>query len=206
MYDLDGDGILEIVVPSFWGEEFWYIKSIDGTFNDPRKLNRHSIDKLAGKLFDLKIRDFNNDGVDDIIVTNHQSPDDSPSGSVFIYEFRLVDGLLTWTKHVIADKLVPVDGWLTNKGVGAPGTPIPFYPLVDGSGKPAILLSGDDTRKSYILVPKSTATDDWRYDLNDLHDCYGTVGTSSVFDYDGDGKNDLFVPCYSGGKIQVYSF
>jgi hypothetical protein len=39
-----------------------------------------------------------------------------------------------------------------------------------------------------------------------LHDCQATVGALAYGDVDGDGKSEIFVPCYDKSELYVYSF
>jgi hypothetical protein len=55
-------------------------------------------------------------------------------------------------------------------------------------------------------VPNSESADDWSYTTKTLHDCGNTVGRLAVGDADNDGYTDIFIPCYGGKVIQVYSF
>lgn len=75
------------------------------------------------------------------------------------------------------------------------------------SGKPVILLSGDDDGRAYMFEPNSQNPDDWSYRKVTFCDAgTGTVGELSAADVDADGYVEVFVPSYSKNEVLVYSF
>lgn len=75
------------------------------------------------------------------------------------------------------------------------------------SGKPVILLSGDDDGRAYMFEPNSQSPDDWSYTKVTFCDAGdGTVGELSAGDIDADGYLEVIVPSYSKDEVIVYSF
>ncbi len=46
----------------------------------------------VGHVFDVQVTDMNNDGYEDLFITTHQGPKDTPTGAVYVQ----------WKRHVLA--------------------------------------------------------------------------------------------------------
>lgn len=76
------------------------------------------------------------------------------------------------------------------------------------TGKPWLVLSGDDDGRGYYLRPQSQLPDVWLYDLVTVFDGGPdfTMGSPIAFDADNDGTTELFYAIYSGNEIRFYTF
>ena len=80
--------------------------------------------------------------------------------------------------------------------------------LCSTTGKPWILLSGDDDGRSYYLQPDSEDPSDWSYTMTYFVD-QGSgqiVGKPAAFDSNGDGFSEVFVPAWSAGEVKFFTF
>ncbi|KAJ3271518.1 hypothetical protein HDV01_006569 [Terramyces sp. JEL0728] len=194
--DIDGDGNIDLVASQFWGSQLSILKSNAGRFDDYSKLSLTTVDSASGQMFGVEVVDLNADGKLDILATNH---DGSGKGGVFAY----TNDAGSWTKRVIATGFPILQGG-TNQA--APGFASSFYPVVGSTGKPNVVVAGDASQKAYVLTPNSATTSDWTYTNTVIHDCKSTVGGIAVGDTDGDGKNEIYIPCYDNGYLAKYSY
>ena len=73
--------------------------------------------------------------------------------------------------------------------------------------KPLILLTGDDDSNVYVF--ESTSDNDpsvWTYTMTSIFYAKGTIGGPVVKDIDGDGYAEVFIPAWSEGTLNVYTF
>jgi len=200
--DVNGDGVPDILAAEFWGKKITLIQSPAGKFDDPSTFTYTTVDDSIGAAFDLSLVDLNNDGKKEILATNH---DGSGQGGVYAYEIPANVHTDKFVRHDLATGF-PV----LQKGFGqaAPGQAQAFYPdLTAVAGKkPSIVVAGDGSQQAYLLTPDTEAPYDWTFTRTVLHDCGSTVGGIAVGDVDGDGKTDLFIPCYDKGYLAAYSF
>ncbi|KAH8666838.1 hypothetical protein BX600DRAFT_549836 [Xylariales sp. PMI_506] len=198
--DLDGDGIPEIIAPSYFTETLNLFHSKTG-FTSAADVQTITLDTTIGAAFDAQVVDINGDGKVDLLVSNQEG---DGTGSVYAYEIPAdITNAKAWTRHTLA-KNFPVNQFGINQG--APGSPKAFYPTpaaTKAAGAPYIALSGDASQNAYVLVPGAT---EWTYTTTILHDCDSTVGQLAVSDVDGDGYAEIIVPCYDKGYIVGYTF
>jgi len=145
-------------------------------------------------------------------VTNNQDGKGTDGkGSVFGFE-QPINGSLgagNWTRHVLASGFIPQPTLLPSPGAhsrGSPGRAVSFHARVPSSGKPQVLLSGDDGGFAAVLSPTSEESTSWAYSMSWLCNSTGTMGSPAVGDVDGDGLADIFIPFYSENKLEAYSF
>lgn len=199
--DLDGDGIPEVIAPSYFTETLSIFHSTTG-FADPDEVQTIVLDDSIGAAFDAQLVDINGDGVLDLLVTNHQG---DGTGSVYAYEIPSdITKVARWTRHTLAS-----DFPVTQSGLNqaAPGSAKAFFPTPqeanNSSSGPYIALAGDAAQKAYVLVPGSA---EWEYQTTELHDCGCTVGQLAVADVDRDGYSEIIIPCYDAGLLVAYTF
>lgn len=198
--DVNGDGDDEVVYSSFFtGGGLGFIAAPGGDWSDPTKLTNTVVDTQPGPMFDVQLTDLNADGKTEVLATSNGA-----DGSVYAYEVPASGADVTdpsaWTRHVLATGFKP-KGW--GPGKGAPGRSVAFQPQTGGKDAPTIAVSGDDDGNMYLLEPTMTA---FNYTKTILLSCGGTVGEPAIGDADGDGFTELFVPCYSGGKVNVFTY
>lgn len=76
------------------------------------------------------------------------------------------------------------------------------------TGRPDIILSGDDNGKLFMLRPKGSDTaSPFTYIPYTLVDkSPGTVGEMAIGDLDADGYTDILLPCYTAGKVKILTY
>lgn len=212
MYDLEDDGIPEFVATHFFtgggdaaaadngkftlygappGADWSVVNALDPTAPAVR-VKDIAVDQ--GKPFGIQFVDVNGDGVVDILATNHQPdgsaawPSDVP-GRVLVFCRPAGGGdifLDDWTTHVLLDDLRPqpsLPGARSSRL--APGDAAVFFPRTPNpnkSGKPWIVVGGDEAGKVWLMRPKPK---DFVYKtkvLFDINDYYGPGTTQTVLE------------------------
>lgn len=211
--DLDGDGKPEMVATQFFSAQQLAIYSCpeaSWTKCDKSNVVRTIIDDVNGPFFAIQRVDLNGDGKKDLLVTNNQDDKGKDGkGSVFAYEQPANGFTGTWSKHVLATGYVPIASLFPSPGAhskGSPGRSIAFQAKTGATGKPQILVSGDDGGFVSVLTATSEEAGSWDYSQKYLCNSTGTIGSPTVGDVDGDGFADIFVPFYADNKIEMYTF
>lgn len=194
LYDIDGDGKEELIATEYFGKKLsvWW-RETNGSWSSK------VIDDNLGSAFDSEIVDLNNDGVNELLVTNHEAS----NGQVFSYTLPKSFKSTKWNRVVLLDGIETRQGGMNQ---ASPGQAIAFRPSTSYSGKPYILVSGDGSQRAHMLVPKSQDPNNWEYTEQIVVDAGCTVGQSAVGDVNGDGHADVFVPGYDSNKIHVFTF
>jgi hypothetical protein len=185
------------------------------TWSQASALQTVVLDASIGPAFDVQVIDLNGDGRLDLLVTNHvdnATDGGTPASGVWAYEAPVAPAPLTnasaWTRHALATGFA-VREFGPNQA--APGAFRAFWPCgggaggAAGTGKPSIVLAGDGDQRAYILAPADPSPTSWAYTLTQLFDCKGTVGQPAVYDTDGDGCVEVFVPCYDTSVVHGWS-
>ncbi|MBM4252370.1 MAG: hypothetical protein FJ146_10405 [Deltaproteobacteria bacterium] len=153
------------------------------------------VDDTIGAAFDLSLSDLNNDGVLDLLATNHQG---DASASVFGYELPRDWRNGAWKRHTL---LTGIETVVKGQGAASPGSAITWQHT---NGKPDIFVAGDGSGKVHWLSPVSNDSDDWRYTAHVVLDVGSTVGQMTLGARDGDGHAHLFAPAYDANRIHVF--
>jgi len=159
------------------------------------------IDDTLGKPFAVHLEDVDGDGTKELLVTNHQGPDDEILPAVFAYEVdwnNLESG--AYPRHTLT--YGPSENKVTNTGVGAPGFARTFYPRTGMTGPKWIYAAGDGAFDVWILKPTGRR---FEYETT-LIDINGTTGEILAHDFDGDGIMDLLIPDNDYWKLHVITF
>ena len=192
----------EIVVfaAEFFNERvaFYRVSTKDGTLVDHRIID----DKTILSAYSVTYTDLNADGVKELMVNNHQH--DNPTNGIWAYTFPSNWMTGDFQKHTLATNFKNAFS-LTVPGM-APGFPYPFYPEVNHtkSTPPHIVVAGDGDYTAHIMTLTNAKT--FSYDLDTIKNEKGTVGALTWADLDNDGWNELWVPNYDGGYVEVFKF
>jgi len=155
------------------------------------------------RYFDIELVDLNMDGNLDLLV----SINSDSSGALIAYEIPRDFRTGVWRRHLIEEGFKP-SNLIILEGNGAPGSGHAFYPEPAGDRiKPLIMLTGDDDSNVYVF--ESTADSDpsvWSYTKTSIFYAKGTVGGPAIKDVDGDGYAEVFIPAWSQGTLNVYTF
>lgn len=159
------------------------------------------IDDNLGKPFAVMLEDVDGDGKKELLVTNHQGPDDEILPAVFAYEVdwnNLESG--AYPRHTLT--YGPSENKVSNVGVGAPGFAHSFYPRAGMTGPKWVFAAGDGAYDVWILKPTGR-----RFEYETLLiDINGTTGEILAHDFDGDGIMDLLIPDNDYWKLHVITF
>ena len=120
IYDLASDGALQVVAAEFYTKRFVYYHFDPATLAPSTTV----IDSDLGAGFDCQVTDLNNDGLPDVLVTNHE-----PSGSVFAFEISILPNFTAVaTKHTLASNITIHKSIVPSPGAAAPGEATSFQP------------------------------------------------------------------------------
>ncbi len=120
IFDLAGDGALQVVAAEFYGKRFVYYHFDPATL----KPSATVIDSELGAGFDCQVSDLNGDGHADVLVTNHE-----PSGGVFAFEVTILSNrTAVGTKHTLASNITIHKSIIPAPGAAAPGEATAFPP------------------------------------------------------------------------------
>lgn len=82
----------------------------------------------------------------------------------------------------------------------SPGFPYVVYPKKGAQAH--ILIAGDGDQSVHLLRPDGQGS----FKREVIKNLGGTVGSLAVYDLDGDGYQEFFVPNYDKNYIEVYQF
>ena len=249
MYDFEDDGIPEFVATHFFtggnatdpdngkftiygapeGQDWSAVNALDVSAPVAR-VKDITVDQ--GKPFGIKLVDINGDGRIDILATNHQ-PDGSeryPSnvpGRVLAFEQPSSGDVFVddWIVHILLDGIRPQPSLEDARSSRlAPGDATVFYadsPNPNKSGKPWIVVGGDEAGKVWLLRPKPKSFQYKEEVIFDINEVYGpgttqtklespngitisTIGKVTVAPSSLDDDAVLvFVPVFEGRAIHV---
>ena len=201
--DLNNDGIPEVIAASYFTSELnLFVSNSSEGFSDPKSVQTVLLDNTIGAAFDVQVVDLNNDGKQELLVSNHQGGNANPSGSVYAYEIPSdITNASAYTRHTLAQNFPVTQGGLNQ---AAPGSPQAFYPTkASHNNPPYIVLAGDAAQIAYVLIPGTTP---FSYTVTTLFNCHSTVGGIAIADVDEDGNAELYIPCYDNNFVAVFSF
>jgi hypothetical protein len=200
IYDFENDGVPEIIGTNFFTGNLISLygapvgqtwATVDTTTNLARIAQ---ISSNQGSPFGLQVVDVNRDGRMDILATNHQTDNcantDPISGKVYALEQPVGGDIFNqpWTARILKNNIRPNATFPTPAsapGRLAPGLAQPFWPtpLDEATGKPWILVGGDEAGKVWLLKPNSQSSTDWGYSsavIFDINDHYGPNTTQTL--------------------------
>lgn len=192
-FDLDNDGIDEIIAPLIFQKKLMvYKKDRNGDFVAT------IVTDSIGSPFDVRLVDLNADGKVEILTTNHES---DLSAGAFAFSFEFDDnGQANFTKKTLYQGIIT-----RKKGIGqaSPGTAQPYY--LEGFKKPLIVISGDGSQSVHLLVPTTEDSTNWEYEHRTLITTADSIiGGILIHDIDQDGRKEILVPAYHANEILIY--
>ncbi|XP_002127502.2 uncharacterized protein LOC100183211 [Ciona intestinalis] len=195
-----GEETTAVISSGFYSHLLTVVWSNTNDWTDVSSIQTLVIDNY-GWYFDVEMVDINMDGKLDIL-TSTWSQTGLP-GAVIAYE--MPDGDWTtepWTRHILQGGYKS----FIIAGSGSPGTANAFWPSTASTGKPFIMVSGDDDGNAYVLTADSEDANQWSYSQTTIFKGSGTVGGIAVGDVDGDGFMEVFIPAYTMKEITVMTY
>lgn len=192
---------------------------VDGDGTDEIVLTNHQSGKKFGGaepavfVYDVKVPEEPAHAAGFLV---QKQGDDANFGATFATTTNITDFMsrIQFTRRTISGKLNVVNRSFMAAGPG--GAQVVPAHVVNANDDvhhmpPVVIVSGDGTEKAYLLTRNvdSDLVDGGvvpEYTQTEFHDCKGTVGGILVRDLDGDGWQEVVVPCYDTNEIAVYTF
>lgn len=193
--DLDpSDDQFEVFACEFFAKK---LSVVTLSTKDGSLVAARDIDLTIGPAYVAIMVDLNEDGRQELVVTNHKG---GSGGEVYAYTIPadVIKG--NYARYLLASNFT-----VTEPGSNqyAPGYVYTFRPNTDYTGRPYLLLAGDGSQRAYVMEPTDT---DFAYTTNVLFDAKGVVGTVGY----GNGLlpggwAELFVPDYDGNTLHAFA-
>lgn len=192
----------EIVVfaAQFFDEQLAYyrVSTIDGSFKGSRLIDNTTLNAYSVQLVDL-----NSDGKKQLVMNNHQK-ETADNG---IWAYTVPDDLVSGA----FDKYAITTGFKNAFSVTvpnmAPGFPYVMWPetSTEGSSRAHIMIAGDGDHSVSRADPTGNASQ-FEYTRSVIKNEKGTVGALTFSDFDNDGWQEMWVPNYDSGYMEVFLF
>lgn len=217
-YDVNGDGLLDIVSPQFFGpvaaQPFvpapardasvasfvWFENNGDGTFS------RHAIGTNQGPGFVIvPVDNLRGDGVTRWVATNHTNKNIAfPPFSLYpapaVYEFTPgADPRAPWAvRQLSTDGDFPVTG---GPGQAAPGSVAAGH--LNGDGRLDLAVAGDGSRAVYWMEQQ----EDGSFVTRQLPDsnAYGQNGGPVILDLNRSGTDDIVFSSFDQNALSIWT-
>ena len=210
MFDFEGDGVPEFVATHFFGHSqkialygapahgnWSCVNARDPDAAPPRIRDISS--KELGRPFNIEVVDLNGDSKVEILVTNHQTINDTIAGRVMVLEPPKHGDIFSkpWRTRILLDGLRPAPDLLGRNERAAPGHAVPIFPCLPEQTvatrrwwaprqcQPWLLVSGDQAGKVWLMKPRPWKSFSYTTELIfDIDEVYGSNTTQTV----GTGK------------------
>lgn len=205
VYDVDGDGDLDVIGAEYFGETAasyaWIERTADPSSSNPSgSFERHVISDAHGKAIQFQLTpDLFGDGVLRALGSNHTNtasrPPDPEESALAVFTPGS-DPTEPWSDTIISDGIVSDNNLLVE--LAAPG--IFDYGDIDGDGDNDILLAGDGDPRVFWYEQTTPGA----FTQHVLLEGMRQTGGARIDDIDGDGCNDLVVTSYEDNVVYVY--
>ncbi len=193
--DFDHDGVKEIYAAEFFNQ------ALSVTYFKGGKWTRRIIDDQIGPVFNIEAANLAGKDKPALLVTNHTH--DQLLSGVFAYEVPGDISNDTFKKHILWQGIKTIK-W--GPGQAAPGKASAFYLTPDHNGKPSVLVDGDGAESVTILTPKSSNSDDWSYEAEEIFRSADNsiIGQSAILNATADHPALFFTPEYGNNRVHVF--
>ena len=172
------------------------ISTVDGTLVQSKVIDDTNI--LSA--YNVAMVDLNNTGNYQLLVNNHEKKDDQDG--IWAYEFPKDPMNDDWTRATIATGFH--NAFSITVPNMAPGFAYAVWPHGKTRGERAhIMVAGDGDHSAHTLYPSGDAST-FDYEDSIFDDAKGTVGCLAFSDLDNDGWQEVWVPNYDKGTIELY--
>lgn len=207
LYDIDGDGDLDVLSAEFFAgldaSFAWYEQTAAPSTDNPAgQWQRHVIDDAHGPSIQFSlVPDLLGDGELKALGANHTNTSKSPAdpwpSTVVLYDIP-ADPTAAWSGRPIAEHIVSEPG-SPAAPQAAPG--IFGWGDADGDGDVDVIVSGDGDPKVYLLEQRSGG----EFVTMVFDEDIAQAGGMKIVDLDGDGVSEIIVTAYEDNALYLYT-